>query len=191
MASGWLMGKDPLPPDFGDKLTDWLTLVAGGGMGLVHGKRVLDVGPCYGLDAMMFAGYAKEYVALDLDDYAVDRLRRMVPRATVIYGDVCAPGILMAGLSFDTAIDFGSLDNVRDPFAGYRNIAGALRPGGTFVSTYANAAVLGAGKSPDDTELRQDPAGIRVFLESIGLVVTWTGFEDHPRAGLVAQKAAQ
>jgi SAM-dependent methyltransferase len=191
MRGCWLReGIEPLPSPAGDKAVDREALQLAGGLGVITGKRVLEIGPCYGLDARDFAPLAALYVVVDLDELVFEWLRGFAPRAAPILAD--ARLLPCRGAQFDTVLDFGSLDNTGHPEQGYEEACRVLRPGGVLVSTYGNAAVLGRGAArllpPDYSpgEFYSYPQELVWLLESQGLTVACRAHENQPRAIMVA-----
>ncbi len=181
----WLReGVDPLPPDRGDKQVDREALDAAGGVALITGKRVLDIGPCYGAEARGFSGLAGCYVVVDYDALVIEWVAKIAPRAKGIVGD--ARTLPFRDGSFDTALDFGTLDNVGVPVEGYREACRVLASGGTLVSTYGNAAVLGPGDGISETYTL--PAQVAEWLEANGVAVVGRSREEHARAVIIGRK---
>ncbi len=181
----WLReGVDPLPPSAGDKQVDRDALDAAGGVALITGKCVLDIGPCYGAEARGFSGLAGCYVAVDYDALVIEWVAKVAPRAKGVVGD--ARGLPFRSESFDTVIDFGTLDNIGTPQAGYREACRVLRSGGILVSTYGNAAVLGPGDGVSETYTT--PTTLAVWLELAGCVIVGRSRETHARAVMIGRK---
>jgi SAM-dependent methyltransferase len=109
-----------------------------------RGQRLVDIGAGFGRLADLYAGYEQ----IVLLDYATSGLReaqarlgrsgRFVYVAANIYEFPLAPG------SIDTAVSVRVLHHLSDVPAALRAIAGALRPGGTYVLEYANKRNLKA-----------------------------------------------
>lgn len=183
---GWLLeGVDPLPPPLSDKMTDREALrLAGGVEARIVGKRVLDLGPCYGQDAIDFGTLARPYVALDYDELVIEWVRKVAPAARGVVSDALA--LPFADATFDTVIDFGSADNIDPPEEVYRELCRVLRPGGMLITTYGNALLL--GRSPFPREYYSVPDELVALLDSYGCTTRQRSHEEHARAILVAEK---
>ena len=181
-------------PDLTSKLIDWTALAEAGGEDLIYGKRVLDLGPCYGLDAFMFAQKAKRtqhlrdpndkrtpgtYTAVDRDPHVILWLRERVPECDVRQADLTA--LPFPDYSFDTVLDFSSLDNTQDPQKGYAEAVRVLAPGGTIVTTFANALHL----EPSEGETPLFPTVVRAWLGGYGLTQRYASHWHYNRAALV------
>ncbi len=178
-------GIDPLPPCESDKLVDREALAMAGGNALLTEKRVLDIGPCYGLDARDFAPLAACYVVVDYDTLVLEWMTKIAPRAVRV--EATARMLPFRSGSFDTVLDFGTLDNVGALVESYREACRVLKSGGTFVTTYGNALVLGRGDGVG--EIYSDPTELSALLADCGLVVTHRGYENQPRAIMIGMKA--
>lgn len=181
----WLReGLDPLPPPAGDKAVDRWALASAGGPAILVDRRVLEIGPCYGVDAEEFAGIARPYVVVDIDELVIEWIRRFAPRAVGLVGD--ARALPFASGVFDVVLDFGSLDNVGQPLLGYAEASRVLAPGGVLVTTYGNAAVLGPGDGVSETYLR--PFEVLEAFWAGGVEGVAGGNEENPRAFMVGRK---
>ncbi len=181
----WLRaGVDPLPPDPSDKKIDREAFVIAGGVSLIVGKRVLDIGPCYGIDAREFASIAACYVTVDFDELVLEWTAKFAPNARGLVGDArCLP---FRTKTFDTVLDFGTLDNVGDPVQGYREACRVLQVGGVLVTTYGNARVLGPGDGVSETY--SDPDFLAALLVEQKAHVVHRARENEPRAVMIALK---
>lgn len=173
----------PLAPPLSDKLTDWAGLADVGGEGLIHGKDVLDVGPLYGVDALVFASKAKSYTLLDYSEAVLEHCHNVEPLARLVRGDVCQPWPLESA-GFDTVLDFSTFDDVEYPERAYAEAARVLRPGGSLVTSFANARVV---LPPTDYQT-QDPGDLERLLVSLGLEPRTVQRREQARAIIVAHK---
>lgn len=191
MARGsWLHeGIDPLPPAQADKALDEQVIALAGGDAIFKGRRVLDLGPCYGVEAKRYAHRAATYVAYDFDELVIEWVRRQTDLALGIVGDFRQLPFL--GQSFDTVLDIGSFDNISehpaDLYQAYREAVRVLTPGGTFITCYGNAFVLGTKGLPGETNTRPDQMHTWL-VQALGLCVTHRGNEEQARAFMVAVK---
>jgi SAM-dependent methyltransferase len=180
----WRVDGVPDPPPLSDKLIDWRVLAAVGGTPFMAGRRVLELGPGFGLDALMFAGGAGLYVALDASAHVLAWVRRLAPAARCVRADVRAlpfrPG------AFDLVLDFSTIDNCADPAMAYCEAADTLNGAGVFVTTYANALIVKAV----DGEAPCEPAWLAQLLADNGLRLRYRSDEDGPRAAMAAQRGA-
>lgn len=186
----WLReGVDPLPPAPGDKNLDEAAIYLAGDEALFKGKRVLDLGPCYGVEAVRYAHRAAVYVAYDIDELVIEWVRRRTDMAIGVVGDFRQLPFL--GNSFDTVLDLGSFDNVsgdgNEVVHAYREAVRVLTPGGIFISCYANAAGLGIAPPPGETYWA--PQVVPNMLAEMGMRILHRGAEQHARAFVVAQRA--
>lgn len=189
-------------PHLGDKLVDWALLARAGGQTLVVDKDILELGPSYGIDLMMWAPYARSYTMIESAPNVIDHLQPMVD---LLRARACAVSLITANLQHgdpshvlmpgqqtptaDLVIDFGTVDNVLDglhPFAmAYR----ALRPGGMLLTTYANRGYFEEEYSPSGDELRFTPQALaNFFRHELGALTVVRMGEDQPRAGMAVQR---
>lgn len=174
----------PYPPPLSDKILDWQCLAEVGGESLVRDKHVLDVGPFWGVEMLMFGSVAKRYVVLDKFPSVLDhisRLRYVVPEVGVHAGDMCATG-KMGAHEFDVVLDFSSADDSGNSRAAYLNMIEALVDGGTLVTSYANEDVLGVYTGASR------PGELADWFRRHGVRVLRRFNEDKPRACMVLQK---
>jgi len=190
MTTWWKNG--PRRPPLGDKLVDWNTLVHVGGEEFIRGHDVLEIGPEYGLDAIMFAHQARRYVIIEnADDVSawIQHLQRsgVIGRKTELRF-VDAITLPFGDREFDLVLDFGTFDNTSDPLSCYREACRVLRHHGILVTTYANAQVLGP---LGEGEIRQDPDKLDQFLTDNGMWVRLRRNEKQARAAMIAQKGGE
>jgi ubiquinone/menaquinone biosynthesis C-methylase UbiE len=184
-------------PDLASKLVDWRALAGAGGEDLIYGKRVLDLGGSYGLDAYMFAHKTTRvldlrdprficavgsYTMIDIEPHSVDWIRAHCPETTCVLGDI--HDLPFKDESFDTVLDFSTLDNITDPMRGYDEAVRVLAPGGTLLTTFANALLL----APSEGSTPMHPGWLHERLLAAGLVKRWTGFWHYERAGIAVVK---
>lgn len=164
-----------------DKLFDWYVLSKAGGEALISERTVLDVGPGFGLDAMVFASMARRYIVLDVDDDVLHRVATLAPSAEIHKGD--ARAMPFGDGEFNLVIDFSTFDDTDDPLACYRHAIRVLAARGRLVTTFANGLF---GKGVAQTSCRPDE--LMRFFESQGLLVLRRMNWDQPRAALVVRK---
>jgi len=179
----WLReGVDPLPPSSSDKSIDRTALsLAGGERLVIRDSHVLDIGPCYAIDARELAPLAKSYTIVDEDELVIEWARRFAPRARGVVAD--ALELPFRQQSFQTVIDFGTFDNTGDPLGAYVEACRVLIPGGILITTYGNADLL---RSDPPGEIYSRPADLVTLLTSCGCVIV--ARQDGPRAILVARR---
>jgi len=171
------------PPPLSDKMVDWNALCEAGGETFFRDKDVLDVGPAYGLDAFMFAFYAKSYVVLDSYEVSLDHVARVAPKSKGIECNLMEKWPV-ADASFDTILDFSTFDDSGAVEHCYREAARALRSQGTLVTSYANALQC----DPAVPYTTSKPHELAAFLDSLGLKVHHRFREDGPRSVMFATK---
>lgn len=187
----WWADGIPQRPALSDKLVDWDAFVTVGGEEFIQKRRVLEIGPEYGLDTLWFAPKAGRWTVVD---NAPDVLQwiagmsRLMPGIELIKAD-CRKLPFPEG-EFHLVIDFGSFDNSGDPFAAYSEATRVLCHHGMLLSTYANAAVL--GQHPDPTkEIRLYPDRLLDHLCERGMWIRHKARHDQARAVVVAQKGGE
>ena len=171
----------PDPPTLSDKLADWEVLAAAGGDSLFVGKDVLDVGPLYGLEALIFAAKAKSYVVLDCSEAV---LVRQPPMAERRFWDITHTPWPFEGESFDTVLDLSTFDDTDAPETCYLEAARILRPGGLLITAFANARVI----LPSDEWITQHPDTLAPLHQEIGFGTVRGWRLDQARAHMVAEK---
>jgi SAM-dependent methyltransferase len=183
----WRVDGVPDPPPLSDKLIDWRVLAAMGGTPFMAVRRVLELGPGFGLDALMFAGGARLYVVLDASAHVLAWVRRLAPAARCVLADVQA--LPFRAGAFDLVLDFSTVDNCGEPMRAYREVVHVLTgaPGtGVLITTYANALKVGMR----DGEFPQEPEYLAHTFAAFGLRIRYRSDEDGARAAMAAQKGA-
>ena len=178
------MSRYLYPPPLSDKLADWSALAAFGGEVFYAGKDVLDVGPAYGLDAMMMAPKARRYVVADSDEYVLEHVRALHTGANTVCFDATRPWPLVE--TFNTVLDFSTFDDTSDPLACYREAFRVLRPGGCLISSFANARH--APPWVPGLPTTQDPDQLGQFVASLGFSEFRLIHEEFPRATILARR---
>jgi SAM-dependent methyltransferase len=171
------------PPSLSDKLTDWIALADAGGDALIREKHIVDVGPAYGVDAFVFSFYAASYTVLDSYVMALDQVKRVAPKTTIVKCDLRHHWPVRDS-AFDTVIDFSTFDDTGNSTHCYHEAARILRPGGTLCTSYANASVCPEG-SPYDCRV---PDELSELLRSLGLRVHHRSHEHQGRAVMFGTK---
>lgn len=117
------------------------------------GMRVLDVACGQGILCRRLAALGVSCVGIDAAERLIEHARRAGP-ASVVYRVADARGIGSLGLEgFDSAACVMALMNI-DPVGGvFEGIAGALKPGGTFVAVLLHPAFRSPGQTGWDWEL--------------------------------------
>src|SRR5260370_22534224 len=184
--------KNSFRPPLSDKLADWNALTLVSGEECIRGQDVLDIGPAFGLDAIMFARLARRYVIVDNADDVLKWIHELAYDDRLIGGEA---EIVKANAcdmhfenEFDLVLDFGSIDNSGDHLAAYACAARALRHHGLLVTTYANRLVLTNEYSGDEGEQRIYPEMLGLYLREQGMWVRNRYRENQPRALMIAQK---
>lgn len=183
-----------LSPYLADKLTDWELLARAGGQPLMIDKDVLELGPSYGIDLMMWAPYARSYTMLDSAQDVHAHLapllatqRRWGRSVNLIDHNMQQPFPLPAN-AFDVVIDFGTIDNVLADTRPFHEALRVLKPGGVLLSTYANRDVFVESTSPSGDEIRFRPGALTAELLTAGSALVAVFGEDQPRAGVAVRK---
>ena len=182
-----------LSPHLSDKLVDWRLLEQAGGQALVIEKQILELGPSYGLDLMMWAPWAKHYTMLDSDPTVHAHLTPMIELfagkrdVTLLRHNMQQP-FAAALAPVDLVIDFGTVDNVLAGFLPYEESIKLLAPKGVLVTTYANRAFFQEDKSPSGDEQRFEPQQLVQLFTQNGCEVYIRMNEDQARAGMAVRK---
>jgi SAM-dependent methyltransferase len=192
-------------PHLGDKLTDWQLIELSGGQSLLLDKDIVEYGPCYGLDLLMWTPWARSYTMIESDPKILDHLS---PFITALQrgegvtvgaqggGKGAAPVRLIdANLQHrlplpdqmaDVVIDFGTVDNVLAGYAPYEEAARLLRPGGVLLITYANLDFFKEPMSACGDEQRFSPGELAKHLvytiDAFDVIARFA--ENQPRAGM-------
>lgn len=170
----------PRPPSFGDKIDDWTALALEGGDELVAGKRVIECGPEWGVESLIFATKAKWWVGVDSSPLVIDHLHgRSIPNLAVFIADLTAPWVF-APSEADLILDLSTFDDSANPMACYDNAARALAPGGVLITSFANADVIPQGTVP--YKLQSPRALADYMVEKHGLVLRTIRNADRARA---------
>lgn len=173
--------RQPDPPTLSDKLADWQVLADGGGDALFVGKDVVDVGPLFGLEGLLYAGRAKTYVALDCSEAILLRQAPLVERRCA---DITKAPWPFADASVDTVLDLSTFDDTAEPMVCYAEAARVLRPGGHLITAFANATVV----PPTPEWTSQDPYHLAVTLEGMGFGNMRGWRFDQARAHVIAER---
>jgi len=122
-----------MPPEFYDELTRTI--------GTIEGLRVLDAGCGNGyLLERLTSKQAQALFGLEQSPELCRRARaRLGSRASIIRGDLQA-GLPFPPASFDVVVMSELVEHLTSPVAALRNIATALRSGGTLVMAFPKAA---------------------------------------------------
>lgn len=187
----WWADGIPRRPALSDKLVDWNAFVYVGGEEFLHKWRVLEIGPEYGLDALMFSPKAKKWTVVDNAPDVLDwiaSLSRLMPGIELVKAD-CRK-LPFPDEDFHLVIDFGSFDNCGDPFAAYSEASRVLVHHGILLSTYANEVVLGVSDDPAH-EIRLHPNRLANFLMQHGMWIRHRERNDEARAVVIAQKGGE
>jgi len=98
------------------------------------GNDVMEIGAGIGNMSRQLSPGRRRYVATDIDDEHLARLRsrfRMRPRVDVAKCDVCDTGDFeFFANKFDSVVCLNVLEHVPDPATGLKNIHSVLKPGG-------------------------------------------------------------
>lgn len=178
------------PPCLADKLIDW-QLLAMQGQGIFTDRDVIEFGPSFGIDLLMFGPSTRSYVVVESDPSVLAHLRKLeavMENVSVLQANLRYSLLGVADASFDVVLDFGTIDNVGSDVP-YQEAYRILRKGGLLLSTYANLRCFnGARTSPSGDEVRRDPWELREFLVGMGMQVLGTIGETQIRAGIIARK---
>jgi SAM-dependent methyltransferase len=176
----------PEPPPLSDKILDWDVLAKAGGEDLIRDRWVVDCGPLWGVEALMFAEKAQRYVVLDSSDGILDHVQRVAPRARVHHQDLTKHWDLLSDGVYGLVLDFSTFDDTSAPMACYAEAARVLRFGGRLITTYANADILGR----QEEYATHHPQALSDALNAIGFDVAWRGYETHTRAAMICERRA-
>lgn len=118
------------------------------------GKRVLDAGCGSGRFSYAFATLGANVVAIDQSAGALDQVRKacegLAGEVTTVTHDVLRP--LDLG-TFDLVWSFGVLHHTGNTYAGLRNVAAAVAPGGyLFLMLYGEPEITGLGALREQAE---------------------------------------
>jgi hypothetical protein len=190
----WKEGK-PRRPTLSDKLADWNALALIGGQAFMKGRRVLDIGPEWGLDAIMFgddgpAAYVCLECATDVVVHLDDMKRATDSKYIIMPGDARSMAQFKDG-TFNLVLDFGSIDNCNGNLNAYIECCRVLSRHGIMITSYANAAVLGNGVSDDGSEARVQPQTLANFFTAEEMWVRGRFREDQARAVMIVQKGGE
>lgn len=187
MARGsWFnVGVDPLPPCTSDKQCDRVAIAKAGGAERFVNQRVLDVGPCYGTEAVEWSDVAKLYVAFDYDELVVEWTRRRAPKSAGLVATIHQ--LPFRDHTFDTVLDLGSFDNTGDPASAYREACRVLVPGGMLITTYGNADILGPGNHAISEDYTK-PDDLAALLQQNEMTIAYRGEENQARAIMIARR---
>jgi SAM-dependent methyltransferase len=138
------------------------------------GERVLDIGCGAGQTTLEAARVAGHVLGVDVSERMLERARRRAAGADnveLVLGDAQSHPFERA--SFDVAISRCGLMFFADPLAAFRNIAGALRPGGRLAGLIwqryeDNEWATALRVTPEPCSLG-DPEATRELLEHAGL----------------------
>ncbi|MGA1224550.1 MAG: class I SAM-dependent methyltransferase [Phycisphaerales bacterium] len=95
------------------------------------GRRLLEVGLGHG-GYHSFFGPLDRYVGVDLDEAAVEEMRRRLPAERIEHLDIAASDVehRLGDERFDTIVAINVLEHVPDDRGAIRNLASILEPGG-------------------------------------------------------------
>jgi SAM-dependent methyltransferase len=98
-----------------------------------EGRRVLDAACGVGYGSALLASRAREVVALDLSEAAIEYARQRYPAPNVEFrvADLDEPGL--APDDFDVVVSFETIEHVPDRERYLRHVATTLRPDGLYV----------------------------------------------------------
>jgi 2-polyprenyl-3-methyl-5-hydroxy-6-metoxy-1,4-benzoquinol methylase len=108
----------------------------------LRGRRVLDVGTCYGGALIAFAEQGADAVGVEIDKERVavgqQRLQDLGISADLREDDICAPGIIERLGTFDVIVAQDVIEHVFDPEETIRALAQLLRPSGVLYFQVGN-----------------------------------------------------
>lgn len=176
-------------PCLSDKLHDWQLIELAGGHEIIDGKDILDLGPSLAVDAYMFWRRSKSYTVIDSDPEILLNLRRVfgsIAKVTIIERNL-QHELPFADDTFDTVFDFGTIDNVLGGLTPYGEAWRVLKPGGTFLVSFANRLAFDDDFSPSGDEQRFHRDQI---LDSLPYGYSWVRATnpEAPRSGMVIRK---
>lgn len=189
-----------IPPYLSDKLADLQLLAVAGGQQLIQGKTVLEFGPSYGVELYYLAPITQIYVVVDTAPDVIEHVRPIIDLhnsrkmcATLLEHNLQKPlpfRDATVEMGYDVVLDFGTIDNVLATPAAlpYEEAIRVLKPGGTFITSYANFDYFKDRKSPSGDEYRFAPAELAALFLKLGCDVVHRQGNDQPRAGMVVRK---
>jgi SAM-dependent methyltransferase len=109
---------------------------------LPESAEVLEIGPGSGFTAFRFSRLVKQLVLVDIASENIERLRNSLKPVTnlgFVCWDMSTPGLAeKLGRKFDVVESIEVLEFVPKPATALRNMADALRPGGTLFLQFPN-----------------------------------------------------
>lgn len=156
------------------------------------GGDVLDLGCGNGIPAAKWlSDNGFRVTGVDLSDTMIDRARALVPRATILRGDLTDVDEVDFGAStFDAVVSFYTLIHVPVPDQPeiIARVAEWLRPGGIFVATVGHTAWAGVendwlGGGAEMLWSHPEAATYRSWIESAGLTIDYEGFVPEGTSG--------
>ena len=158
-------------------------------VGTLSNKHVLDVGCFYPETEILYASRALTWTAVDFCPEVVDAciaLRAWPASVSFMCRDMRQLGFVRE--SFDVVLDFSSGDHMTydEWLKATAEIHRVLRPGGSFICTYANSDYFGGrdGQAGDyGYERYTTPLAMRASLSGFRVEHEFTG---HARSGLTA-----
>jgi glycosyltransferase involved in cell wall biosynthesis len=143
------------------------------------GTRVLELGSGIGNMTRQLAGGRKRYVATDIDDEHLARLRvrfRGRPNMEIRKCDLCNAADF-AGLQgqFDTVVCLNVVEHVEDDLAALRNIRSALMPGGrAIILVPQDQRLFGTLDKVLEHYRRYSPSQLESLMKEAGFVMERT-----------------
>jgi glycosyltransferase involved in cell wall biosynthesis len=143
------------------------------------GTRVLELGAGIGNMTQQLAGGRKHYVATDIDNEHLARLRvrfRGRPNLEIRKCDLCdAADFAELKEKFDTVVCLNVVEHVSDDLAALRNIRSALAPGGrAIVLVPQDQGVFGTLDEVLGHCRRYDPTQLQKLMDNAGFVLDRT-----------------
>jgi 2-polyprenyl-3-methyl-5-hydroxy-6-metoxy-1,4-benzoquinol methylase len=108
----------------------------------LRGRRMLDVGTCYGGALIAFAEQGAHTVGVEIDRERAavgrQRLQDLGISVDLREDDICAPGVIERLGTFDVIVAQDVIEHVFDPEGTIQALAGLLRPGGVLYFQVGN-----------------------------------------------------
>jgi SAM-dependent methyltransferase len=121
---------------------------------LIRGKRVLDAGCGDGYGSAMLAESASEVVGIDIAEDVIRSASAGYTRPNLHFKPMNVEEISLEPASFDAVISFEVFEHIHHPEKLLDGVKAVLKPGGIFVVSTPNGALVTSGK-PNPYHVRE------------------------------------